>query len=181
MKHDDMLRSLGDRVTAIDRKLESLLDRRDGGGEEQIKDIKSFFDALAEIVSTKFIGDLPGAIESLEKKIGDFDLDIADALERFSGDMISYENRLEERLEDEIKALGEQFESRLEHHQKNQTEQLTRISHGLESLGAAIGGLAGSLGKLDMADLNRTMENIEQLLKKRQTEPEPRKGFFKRK
>ena len=102
MGNDDVLISIGNRVAAIDLKLEDMLNKKSDTEAAGINEIKSFFEQLAKVVSSQFIGDLPKAIEYLEKKIDQFDYNLKDELKSFSKILIDYENKLEERIKKEI-------------------------------------------------------------------------------
>lgn len=180
MGNDDILRSIGDILAAIDLKLEELLKKRDSAQDESIGEMKSFFEQLARIVSTQFIGDLPHAIELLEKKIDQFDHDLKDGLKSFSDSLIKYESKLEERIKKEIQALQNQFIHRLDHHQREQTEKLEEISIAVKNLGTAIIKLRNSINDFDSERLNPALDRLDKILSEHSIDRKSKSGFFRR-
>lgn len=164
MDNDEILKSIGSLIMAIDQKFERLLQTKEKSQVEMLGEMRAFFDQLAREVTSQFIGDLPRAIELLEKKIDLFDHDLTDGLRGFSDTLIQYENKLEERIKKEIQALEEQLIHRLDFHQREQTEKLEELCRAVNNLGSGINMLGKAINNLNSEIFNPALDRLEEIL-----------------
>jgi uncharacterized protein YoxC len=175
---DDILCSIGDLLAAIDLKLTMLIEAKKASDEEKVSEIRKSFEQIARVVSARFAGDLPHAIEMLEKKIEIFDMDIKESLKSFSKTLIDYESKLEERIKRETQLLQEQLKSRLDHHQREQAEQLENIANAIGSVGNAVVKLSNSIEEFDKKRLDPVLDRLEEILSRWVEEQKTKGGFF---
>lgn len=145
MPENEILRSIGDVLVAIDGKLEKFALNERKSLNERTEELKLFFDNLALIVSEKFIGNLPGSIELLEKQIATFDFDIKENWKNISEALIKYEKSLEEHLKKKLQADHQETLAKLEQYQKNNTEGLKDIAEEVSRLTNTIGTLTAEM------------------------------------
>lgn len=181
MGNDEIFRSIGTLMVAIDQKLEKMLENQDNAQDKALEEIKSFFERLATIVSTQFIGDLPQALGLLEKKINLFDHDLKDFLREFSDVLIKYESKVEERIKDEVQALQEQFFNRLDHHQREQTTKLEEICLAINNLAAAISKLRNTINDFNSTRFDPALSRLEEILQRYGNQEEKPRLFGRRK
>jgi hypothetical protein len=179
MNTKDIVQSIGDKITAIDLKLERLLNNIDRQSGAQLEQMKSFLDEIARTMTTKLTGELPRAIELLEKKIDSFDLNLSDSLKIFGDHLLSYEIKLEERMIEEIQGLGRQLIQRLDKQQEEHAQRLENISRSMDNLSSAIAKLYNRQPDLDPERLTQALENLNNLLDKQEQENKSRKGFLR--
>jgi len=153
MPEQELLRSIGNVLSAIDIKIEALVRTQKERAGDQVSEIKRFFDELAKTVSEKFIGNLPESIELLEKKIEILDFDIIDGLKNFAEALIGYESKLEKRIEGVIEDAHKRTLARLELHQSGHAKSLADITE-------VIGRLTNIIGELtaEVKEFRKTVE-----------------------
>ena len=176
-RDDDILKSIGTVLEAIDQKLEKILECQNDSRKDTLHEMQSFFEELSGVVSTRFIGDLPQSVQSLETRINIFRTDLNDFLQGFSNVLLRYENKLEKRIKDEIQALQDQFLKRLDYHQNEQIESLKRISSAIENLTKAITTLRNTVNEFNADRFDPALSKLEEILEYH-GERKVRKGFF---
>jgi hypothetical protein len=176
MPENEILRSIGDVLVAIDGKLEKFALTEKKGVDERTEEVKHFFDNLALIVSEKFIGDLPGSIELLEKQIAILDFDIKENWKNISEALIKYEKKLKEHLKNELQADHQENLAKLDQYQKNNAE-------GLKDIAEEVGRLTNTIGTLttEMKNFCKAVDTACKLMENdigNSPPPEKRPGFF---
>ena len=181
MNTKDIVQSIGDKITAIDLKLERFLDNGDREAKANFETIKSFIEEMTQIVSIKLTGELPIAIELLEKKIDSFDIHLADSLKIFGRHLQAYEKKLEERIINEFEELNNNLIERINHHQVDHAERLEQLGQSIDKLSNAIGGLYRHQTDFDAERLAQVLEDLNANLEKQREGKKSRRGFLNRK
>ncbi len=178
MPTDDILCSIGNILAAMDLKLAALVEARRSADAEKVREIKESFEQIAGVVSARFTGDLPHAIEMLQKKIAILDIDIGENLKSLSKTLVDYESKLEERIKKEIQLLQEQVISRIDHHQREHAERLEQIADAIGSLGNTVLKLSNSIDEFDKNRLDPALDRLEEILSRQVTQQKTKGGFF---
>ena len=181
MNTKEIVQSIGDKVTAIDLKLERLLNNADRDAAAQLGQLIAFLEEISRTISIKLTGEFPGAIELLEKRIDNFDLNIADSLKIFGDHLLSYEVTLEDRIKGEIHELGNSLKEQLEEHQQEHARLLEKISLSMDNLSRAIAGLYNRQTDFDTERLTQTLENLNAFLDNQSRGNKSFTGFWSRK
>jgi hypothetical protein len=179
MPEDNLIKSIGDRVTAIDKKFELVLSKKETIQDNNIEAINQLSAEITQKFSQNYIGNLPEMLIELEKKIDLFDIN--QNLIMVTQELNKFEEKLEGRIAEERRNLQNQLNQQIKKQQDEYVEKFDQLSTNIAQLEKLIISLRNAMTRNnDPERLKSLIENLENNLKQVLTETR-KSSFFRKK